>query len=58
MELHDVIVEAELIQQRLKCVCAWHFKNFGFELVMRDGDEPVTSSICEQCREILYPRTH
>jgi hypothetical protein len=51
--------ELERITPTLRCLCAWHHKNFGVELVMREGEDPngpVTSSICEQCREILYPK--
>lgn len=33
-----------------KVLCAWHEKNFGAELVIREGEEPVSHGICRECR--------
>lgn len=38
-------------QLQMKVMCAWHPKNFGTEFVMREGTEPVSHGICDDCRE-------
>ena len=50
IEAYDREVEAELERGLLKCICAW------CKEVMREGAEPATHSICEQCREKISPR--
>lgn len=40
----------EAQQSQMKAMCAWHPKYFGTELVMREGSEPATHGICDECR--------
>lgn len=46
----------------MKRICAWHKKNFGFELVMGEADplddKGETSGICETCVMIDFPDTY
>jgi hypothetical protein len=39
-----------------KLVCAWHKKNFGTDRVIRDGAEPASHGICDECRELFWER--
>ncbi len=36
----------------MKRICAWHPQNFGFELVMEEGNAPATHGICPDCTAI------
>ncbi len=36
----------------MKRICAWHKGNFGFELVMEEGNAPVTHGICPDCYDL------
>jgi hypothetical protein len=61
IEAYDRFVDAELIRQENKCVCAWHKRFFGTEKVMREAatgheGDAVSHSICRECREKLYAR--
>jgi hypothetical protein len=53
IDVYDNAVQLELERGHLKCFCAWHEKNFGQLLVMREGPEPATHSICAECVAIL-----
>lgn len=48
--VYDAAVEKELMQNAPKLICAWHPRYFQRELVMREGPEPASHSICEECR--------
>jgi len=37
-----------------KVVCAWHEHNFGHQLVMKEGVEPVSHGICDPCAAIEF----
>ncbi len=36
----------------MKRICAWHSRNFGFELTMEQGTEPATHGICPDCSAV------
>ncbi len=54
IEPYDEMVDRELVQGRRRSVCAWHFRFFGVEKVMREAApgyeaENVTHGICIEC---------
>jgi hypothetical protein len=43
----------EAQQNQMRVECAWHPKSFGTTLVMREGSEPTSHGICDECRKLV-----
>jgi hypothetical protein len=53
IEAYDRAVDSEMEREELELRCAWHQKYFGVEKVMREGCQPASHGICEECRKIF-----